>query len=84
MLSSILQKIPFIAVGVMLIVAGVIIYIRSKNVTRSEFFRIFKKIFWIQTYTQIAESVGARYFLILVVYITKHYTFTDSYSVLIK
>ena len=44
MLSSILQKIPLIAVGVILAVAAIMIYFRSKNVTRSEFSRTFKSV----------------------------------------
>ena len=42
MISSILQKIPVAAVGLLLIVAVCTIYFRSKNVTKSEFFKIFK------------------------------------------
>ena len=42
MLSSLLQKIPLAIVGLLLLVAVVRIYIRSKNVTRSEFLKIFK------------------------------------------
>ncbi len=44
MISSILQKLPVALVGIMLIVATLTIYIRSKNVTRSEFFKIFKSV----------------------------------------
>lgn len=42
MISSILQKIPLAIVGVLLIVSALTIYFRSKNVTQSEFFKIFK------------------------------------------
>ena len=42
MISSILQKLPIIAVGLLLVAAALTIYIRSKNVTRSEFIKIFK------------------------------------------
>ena len=44
MLSSILQKIPCIIAGVVLILAAFKIYVRSKNVTRSEFVKIFKSV----------------------------------------
>ena len=44
MISSILQKLPVAMVGILLIVAVLTIYIRSKNVTRSEFFKIFKSL----------------------------------------
>ena len=44
MLSSILQKIPYIIAGVVLILAAFKIYVRSKNVTRSEFVKIFKSV----------------------------------------
>ena len=63
MLFSILQKLPLIAVGVMLIVAGLIIFIRSKNVTKREFWRIFKtaKPFtaWVLIFTIALTSVFA-------------------------
>lgn len=42
MISSILQKIPLAVVGLLLITAALTIYFRSKNVTKSEFFKIFK------------------------------------------
>ena len=42
MISSILQKLPIAIVGIILIVATLTIYFRSKNVTKSEFFKIFK------------------------------------------
>ena len=63
MLFSILQKIPFIAVGIMLIVAGIIIYIRSKNVTKGEFFRILKNVklltLWVLIFTLASTAVFA-------------------------
>lgn len=63
MFSSILQKIPFIAVGIMLIVAGIIIYIRSKNVTKGEFFRILKNVklltLWVLIFTLASTAVFA-------------------------
>lgn len=42
MYSSLLQKIPVLIAGILLIVAAMTIYFRSKNVTRSEFFKILK------------------------------------------
>ena len=55
MFSSILQKLPIIAVGVMLLLAVIIIYIRSRNVTRSEAFRIVKSVklltLWVLIFT---------------------------------
>lgn len=42
MYSSILQKLPIAAAGLVLIIAVLTIYIRSKNVTRSEMVKIFK------------------------------------------
>lgn len=42
MYSSLLQKLPIAVAGILLIVAAITIFIRSKNVTRSEFFKIFK------------------------------------------
>ena len=42
MISSLLQKLPLAVVGLLLVVAVLRIYFRSKNVTKSEFFKIFK------------------------------------------
>ena len=42
MIPSLLQKLPLAVVGILFVVAALIIYFRSKNVTKSEFFRIFK------------------------------------------
>ncbi len=42
MISSLLQKLPIAVVGILLVVAALTIYFRSKNVTKSEFFKIFK------------------------------------------
>ena len=39
MFSSILQKIPLIVAGVVLLIAIITICIRSKHVTKSEFFK---------------------------------------------
>lgn len=44
MIVSLLQKLPILAVGLLLIVSGITIYFRSKNVTKSEFFKKFKSI----------------------------------------
>ncbi len=42
MLSSLLQKLPIAVAGLLLVVAAMTIYVRSKNVTKSEFVKIFK------------------------------------------
>lgn len=42
MISSLLQKFSLAVVGLLLIVAALTIYFRSKNVTKSEFLKIFK------------------------------------------
>ncbi len=42
MISSLLQKLPLAVVGLLLIVSALTIYFRSKNVTKSEFFKTFK------------------------------------------
>ncbi len=42
MLSSILQKLPLLVVGLLLAIAVLTIYFRAKNVTKSEFSRLFK------------------------------------------
>ena len=42
MISSLLQKLLFVAVGLLLVVSVFIIYFRSKNVTKREFIKIFK------------------------------------------
>ena len=42
MISSLLQKLPLAVVGLLLIVSALTIYFRSKNVTKSEFLKIFK------------------------------------------
>ena len=61
MFSSVLQKLPIIAAGVMLLVAVIIIYIRSKNVTRSEFARTLKNVklltVWVLIFTFALTSV---------------------------
>ena len=40
MLISLLQKIPIIIVGILLIIGALTIYFRSKNVTKTEFVKI--------------------------------------------
>ena len=42
MISSLLQKLPLAVVGLLLVVSVLKIYFRSKNVTKSEFLKIFK------------------------------------------
>lgn len=42
MLTSLLQKMPVVLVGLVFVVAAMTIYFRSKNVTKSEFLKIFK------------------------------------------
>ena len=42
MISSLLQKLPLAVVGLLLVVSVLTIYFRSKNVTKSEFLKIFK------------------------------------------
>ena len=46
--ASLLQKVPLLITGLVLLVAVLTIYIRSKNVTRSEFFKIFKNAKYVQ------------------------------------
>ena len=53
MTSSFLQKLPLAVVGILLIVAILTIYFRSKNVTRNEFFKIFKSIRFISSWILI-------------------------------
>ena len=63
MFVSILQKIPLLAVGIMLLVAVLLIYIRSKNVTKREFFRTFKSVklltVWVLIFTIAITGVFA-------------------------
>ena len=42
MISSLLEKLPLAVVGLLLVVSALTIYFRSKNVTKSEFLKIFK------------------------------------------
>ena len=57
MYSSLLRKIPFIIAGILLFIAVVRIYFRSKNVTRSEFFKIFKHAKYIQAWGVVAVFI---------------------------
>ena len=57
MISSLLQKLPLAIVGLLLVVSVLTIYFRSKNVTKSEFFKIFKS----------ARLVGARILIFVIV-----------------
>lgn len=63
MVYSILQKIPFIAAGLLLIVSAVIIFIRSKNVTKGESLRIMKSVklltVWVLIFTFVFTAVFA-------------------------
>lgn len=63
MLSSILQKIPLLIAGLLLLAAVVTIYVRSKNVTRSEFFKVFKNVklltVWVLIFTFVLTGVFA-------------------------
>ncbi len=53
MYSSLLQKLPIAVAGILLLVAVLTIYIRSKNVTKSEFFKIFKSARYISAWILI-------------------------------
>ena len=44
MFSSIMQKLPIIIAGLMLLIAIIIIFIRSKRVTKSDFFKTAKTV----------------------------------------
>ncbi len=53
MISSLLQKLPLAVVGILLLIAVLKIYFRSKNVTKSEFFKIFKSMQLLSTWIMI-------------------------------
>ena len=57
MISSLLQKVPVAIAGILLVVAVLIIYFRSKNVTRSEFLKILKSTKLLQVWTLIFAIV---------------------------
>ncbi len=63
MYSSLLQKLPIVVAGVLLLISAFTIYIRSKNVTRSEFFKIFKSTrcikAWILIFVFVLSGVFA-------------------------
>lgn len=63
MYSSILQKIPLVIVGLLLLSAAITVYVRSKNVTKSEFFKMFKNVklltVWVLIFTFILTGVFA-------------------------
>ena len=63
MFSSIMQKIPLAIVVVMLLVAVIVIYVCSKRVTKSEFFKMFRSVklltVWVLVFTLILTGVFA-------------------------
>ena len=63
MLSSILQKIPLLIAGALLLVAVITIYVRSRRVTKSESFKIFKSVkpfaVWVLVFTLVLTGVFA-------------------------
>ena len=62
---SLLQKIPLLIVGIIFLVALLRIYIRSKNVTRGEFFKIFKNVKFITAWVLIFVLVFTFAFTVL-------------------
>jgi len=65
MYASLLQKIPVAVAGIFLIAALATIYFRSKNVTRSEFLKIFKSAKYIQVWILVIVFVLTATFGIL-------------------
>lgn len=63
MLSTFLQAIPIAVAGAMLLAGAIMIYIRSKHVTRSEFSKMFKRIkpltAWVLVFTLVLTGVFA-------------------------
>ena len=53
MISSLLQKLPLAVVGLLLVVSALTIYFRSRNVTKSEFLKIFKSTRLVGAWTLI-------------------------------
>ena len=47
MTASLLQKLPLAVVALVIAIAALKIYLRSKNVTKSEFVKIFKSMYFI-------------------------------------
>ena len=64
MYSSLLRKIPIVIAGLVLLVALLTIYIRSKNVTRNEFFKIVKSTKLIQIWVLIFVVVLTAFFAV--------------------
>ncbi len=62
---SILHKIPLAIVGIVFLVALLRIYIRSKKITRNEFFKIFKNVKFITAWTLIFVFVLTCVFAVL-------------------
>lgn len=60
MYTAIFQKIPVIFIGLMFLIAVVKIYLRSKNVNRTEFFQIFKTAKYLDLWVVIicVASIG--------------------------
>ena len=65
MYASILQKIPIAIAGLLLIVAALTIYTRSKNVTKNEFIKILKHTKYIQSWVLIFVLVLSGVFGVL-------------------
>lgn len=63
MLSSVLRIIPPVVAAFMLLIAVIVIYIRSKHVTRSEFYKMFRRIkpltVWVLVFTLVLTGVFA-------------------------
>lgn len=63
MLSSVLQIVPLAIAGVMLLVAAITIYIRSKRVTRNEFLKICRSVklltVWVLVFSVVLTGVFA-------------------------
>ena len=57
MLTSILYKLPYAIVGLLLAIAVVTIYFRSRRMTRSEFFKVFKGAKYVQAWVLIVVFV---------------------------
>lgn len=73
MVSSLLQKIPVAIAGLLLVVAVLTIYFRSKNVTRSEFFKILKSTKLLQVWTLIFAIVLTSVFGVFNYIKSKHF-----------
>lgn len=57
MLTSLLYKLPYVVIGVFFAVAAVTIFLRSRKMTRSEFFKVFKGAKYIQAWVLIVAFV---------------------------